>query len=504
MSTRPKHLFRRTVRHSLVWGLLITLFACGGGESPPTALPVAPAASTISISPGTLSLIVGGQALLAAQAFDAANHPISATFVWSSADRATATVDATGLVRGVSPGATTIVATVGAISATVAVSVRPSNPLLPAVSLSIWPTSMSVIVGSTQVLSTRAVDANGFAAKAEVPTWFSADPAIATVGKTDGIITAVSPGTAKISATAGALSATLSVSVIDIAGSYAFARWTGDRRNGAVGQVLSYSKLDHTTRVFGGTGKFRMLSEPSWSPDGSKMAVEAIYEVVDYPMFEGIDYTSDLYVIDLAAPESAPWRALTTNGLSKGPSWSPDGTRIAYLEEPTLLSLSNIFTIDLASGQRAQVTQLPGLYGRPSWSPDSKRLAFSYELYSGSDIFTINADGSGLVNVTRQPSINWNAAWAPDGRRVAFISSQASTPGDFHVDIYVADIDGRNVQRLTYLTDFASSPAWSPDGRQIMFSSAGAVYVMNADGSSLGRLTNPPPNYVDGSPMWRR
>ena len=294
MSNRVKDPFPRTLRHAVLSGLAaIALFACGGGEAPPTALP-----------------------------------PVSA---------------------------------------------RPSDPPLPAVGLSIWPTSVSVIVGSAQQLSTRAYDANGLAAKADAPTWSSADPAIATVGKADGVITAVSPGEVKITATAGALSAALAVSVIDIAGSYAFSRWTNNPGEPVIQRVFSYSKVDHTTRVFGGTGKFRMIGEPSFSPDGSKMAVEAIYEVVEYPTFESSDYTSDLYVIDLAAPDIASWQALTTNGLSKAPSWSPDGTRIAYLEEPTLLSLSNIFTIDPATGQRTQLTQQAGLYGRPSWSPDGKR-----------------------------------------------------------------------------------------------------------------------------------
>ena len=80
----------------------------------------------------------------------------------------------------------------------------------------------------------------------------------------------------------------------------------------------------------------------------------------------------------------------------------------------------------------------------------------------------------------------------------------ADRPVDGHVDIYVADIDGKNVERLTYMTDYSWYPAWSPDGRQIMFASGGALYVMNADGSSLGRLTYPPPRGSDGSPVWRR
>ena len=232
------------------------------------------------------------------------------------------------------------------------------------------------------------------------------------------------------------------------------------------------------------------------------MVVEAIYEVVEYSTFESVDYTSDLYVIDLAAPETAAWRALTTNGLSKAPSWSPDGTRIAYVES---LPCSPSATSSRSTWRavNASVTRQAGLYGRPSWSPDGKRLAFSYEIFDGADIFIINADGSGLLNVTRQPPINWNAAWSPDGKRVAFISARASTPGDFHVDIYVrhrrkqcSAVDVHD--RLQLVSRMVAR--WAADHVRI----GGALYVMNADGSSLGRLTNPPSNSSDGAPAWRR
>jgi Tol biopolymer transport system component len=121
---------------------------------------------------------------------------------------------------------------------------------------------------------------------------------------------------------------------------------------------------------------------------------------------------------------------------------------------------------------------------------------------SGSQMFTVNVDGSGLSDLT--PSGAWDAepSWSPDGARLAFVSTRDNPSGTYQYDVFVADVDGSNVKRLTSIG--AGAPAWSPDGRQIIFSSGARLYVMNADGSSLARLTQPPPNSWDSAPVWMR
>lgn len=125
------------------------------------------------------------------------------------------------------------------------------------------------------------------------------------------------------------------------------------------------------------------------------------------------------------------------------------------------------------------------------------------------DIYVSDASGDGFVDLSRNDAWDSGAVFSPDGRRIAFWTDRhgdRSVPlGYRNVEIYVMDADGSNVRRLTHHEGWDAHPSWSNDGRRIAFDSwrdgTGDIYVMDAaDGSGVVNLTNT--DFQDAFPIW--
>ena len=227
--------------------------------------------------------------------------------------------------------------------------------------------------------------------------------------------------------------------------------------------------------------------DPSWSPDGTKIAFETDRHGGGF----------EIYVIN--ADGSGLTRLTVSDGGETAfqniePVWSPDGSTIAF----TSTRLGNAY-IHLMAPDGTDVTQLTKIPGQgPDWSPDGSRIVF-YSLDVGGNFDIWVTDGTQETRLTEDPAVDREPAWSPAGDQIVFVSDR-----DGNSEIYVMDVDGSNPVRLTNDPSADIEPSWSPDGRSIIFRSSrngnDDLYTMLADGSDPTRLTTSPAS--DGQPAW--
>lgn len=240
-----------------------------------------------------------------------------------------------------------------------------------------------------------------------------------------------------------------------------------------------------------------------WSPDGRTLAV------VQWPA-----QTGRVRILLMSARGSNRSVLARARFTVQHLSWSPDGSRLAYCDldisdtDAPAPYPSAIKVVDVAAGTQSRLTDFADKACQPSWSPDGSRIAFEAGDTTDTDIFVMDANGSNVQAVTNDDTARqFDPAWSSTGDTIAFVRPipHPGDQGDKEAVIETVGVDGTGLTTLTEpVNAFDRIPQWSPDGTKLLFFRSGAdgthLAIVNADGSGDQMLTNAESGHAAWSP----
>jgi TolB protein len=211
--------------------------------------------------------------------------------------------------------------------------------------------------------------------------------------------------------------------------------------------------------------------------------------------------------------QGASGHAITTVGDAFQPAWSPDGTRMAYIQRGE--SYSDLLVLPAGGGEPVRLTSdgsnnRPHSYERiydtiwafyPAFAPDGAEIAFvsQYGPAAGSPaadyhlaLYTINATGGAKTQIYADDSGHvGRLAFTPDGTMIVFAFAPAG-PGT--PQLYRYNRADGSAAPLPDVPEQSYDPAYSPDGRWLAFAARASgrtdLFVLPASGGTPARITS--------------
>jgi dipeptidyl aminopeptidase/acylaminoacyl peptidase len=184
-----------------------------------------------------------------------------------------------------------------------------------------------------------------------------------------------------------------------------------------------------------------------------------------------------------AFAQLTPEQALSVRQLSD-PHFSPDGSRVAFtVTEPAKGTEQNrdIWVLDTRSGDVLQFTNAPKSDASARWAPTGMKLAFISDRSGTNQIFLFSPAGGDALQLTEGKNAVQSFEWSPDGKRIAFLAPEPKSDADDKKEkdkddarvvdrdnrpgrLWILEVETKKVRRLTSAPWRISEARWLPDG----------------------------------------
>ncbi|HSE38326.1 MAG TPA: protein kinase [Blastocatellia bacterium] len=213
----------------------------------------------------------------------------------------------------------------------------------------------------------------------------------------------------------------------------------------------------------------RLVSDYSWSPDGTRIVYSSRKSGAINIWTVCIDGSEDVQVSS---------NVNTTHNLY-GPLYSRDGRRIAYVSEtrPTPENRKRVWSLHLAEqGESRIILRADSFIRLVGWSHSKGGLIIAVDKDGrgavGSPmnvaVLQVTADGKSRQITSLESAYVSTAQLSPDERTISFVSDRGGVD-----NIWAVPIQGRNARRITANAEprlYLADPIWSPDARKIYYS----------------------------------
>ncbi len=225
------------------------------------------------------------------------------------------------------------------------------------------------------------------------------------------------------------------------------------------------------------------IMSPSWSPDGSRLA------------YVSFDQKKPAVVVQNLAQGTTRVVA-NFRGNNSAPAWSPDGRTLAVAL--TKDGLTQVYRIAATGGEATRLTDSSGIDTQPNFSPDGQWIAFTSDRGGSPQIYRMPATGGPAQRVTFEGTYNVGPRYSPDGKSIAYVQREGG-----RYRIAQMELATGQVQVLTEGT-IDDSPSFAPNGKMILYEAQvggrGQLAAVSGDGRVRQRLTSAAGDVQD--PAW--